>query len=64
MVAMLAFAHWHSIKCRLQADNRRKGHRMTQIGYVLSHEQFRTPHLLDFSVAAERAGFDMLWTSF
>lgn len=36
---------------------------MTQIGYVLSHEQFRTPHLLDFSVAAERAGFDVLWTS-
>ncbi len=36
---------------------------MAQIGYVLSHEQFRTPQLLEFSVAAERAGFDMLWTS-
>ena len=36
---------------------------MVQIGYVLSHEQFRAPHLLEFGVAAERAGFDMLWTS-
>lgn len=36
---------------------------MAQIGYVLSHEQFRTPDLLEFGAAAERAGFDMLWTS-
>jgi TAT-translocated FGD2 family F420-dependent dehydrogenase len=36
---------------------------MAQIGYVLSHEQFRTPELLEIGVAAEQAGFDMLWTS-
>lgn len=34
-----------------------------QIGYVLSHEQFRTPELLEIGVAAEEAGFDMLWAS-
>lgn len=36
---------------------------MAQIGYVLSHEQFRQPELLEIGVAAEQAGFDMLWTS-
>jgi len=51
------------IALRLSRYNAMKGTRMAQIGYVLSHEQFRTPQLLEFSVAAERAGFDMLWTS-
>lgn len=36
---------------------------MAQIGYVLSHEQFPQPQLLEIGVAAEQAGFDMLWTS-
>ena len=36
---------------------------MAQIGYVLSHEQFAAPALLEIGVAAEQAGFDMLWTS-
>lgn len=36
---------------------------MASIGFVLSHEQFPAPRLLDLGVAAERAGFDMLWTS-
>lgn len=34
-----------------------------QIGFALSHEQFPAPRLLDYGVAAERAGFDMVWTS-
>lgn len=34
-----------------------------KFGFVLSHEQFRTPDLLDFAVLAEQAGFDELWTS-
>lgn len=36
---------------------------MAQIGYVLSHEQFSAPELLEIGVAAEQAGFDMLWAS-
>jgi F420-dependent hydroxymycolic acid dehydrogenase len=36
---------------------------MTQIGYVLSHEQFRQPDLLTIGIAAEQAGFDTLWAS-
>jgi TAT-translocated FGD2 family F420-dependent dehydrogenase len=34
-----------------------------KIGFVLSHEQFAAPQLVDFGVAAEQAGFDMVWTS-
>ncbi len=33
------------------------------MGFVLSHEQFPAPHLVEFGTAAERAGFDMVWTS-
>lgn len=33
------------------------------VGFVLSHEQFRTPELLDQAQAAERAGFQYLWAS-
>lgn len=36
---------------------------MATIGYVLSHEQFTAPQLLEFAAQAERAGFDALWTS-
>ena len=34
-----------------------------KIGYVLSSEQSPTPHLVEFGVAAEQAGFDAIWTS-
>ncbi len=33
------------------------------IGYVLAHEQFPVPQLVEYGVAAEKAGFDMVWTS-
>ncbi|MGI4893925.1 MAG: TIGR03557 family F420-dependent LLM class oxidoreductase [Janthinobacterium lividum] len=33
------------------------------VGFVLSHEQFRTPDLVRWGSQAERAGFDYLWTS-
>jgi TAT-translocated FGD2 family F420-dependent dehydrogenase len=34
-----------------------------RIGFVLSHEQFPAPQLIELGVAAEQAGFDELWTS-
>jgi F420-dependent hydroxymycolic acid dehydrogenase len=36
---------------------------MAQIGFVLSHEQFTQPELIELGVAAEQAGFDMVWAS-
>lgn len=33
------------------------------VGFMLGHEQFTVPQLLDFGIAAERAGFDLLATS-
>lgn len=33
------------------------------IGFVLSHEQFRTDQLVGFATAAERAGFASVWAS-
>jgi TAT-translocated FGD2 family F420-dependent dehydrogenase len=33
------------------------------VGYVASHEQFAPSELIEYAVAAERAGFDALWTS-
>jgi len=33
------------------------------VGFVLSHEQFSVPQLLTFGPAAEKAGFDTVWTS-
>jgi hypothetical protein len=33
------------------------------IGFVLSHEQFPAPQLLELGVAAEEAQFDELWAS-
>jgi TAT-translocated FGD2 family F420-dependent dehydrogenase len=41
------------------ADALRKG----MIGFMLGHEQFCVPELLDFGAAAEQAGFDLLATS-
>lgn len=34
-----------------------------KVAFVLSHEQFPAPQLITFGVAAEQAGFDLLWTS-
>jgi TAT-translocated FGD2 family F420-dependent dehydrogenase len=39
------------------------GLRTGMIGFMLGHEQFRVPELLDFGAAAEQAGFDLLATS-
>ena len=36
---------------------------MQQIEFVLSHEQFTVPQLLDLGVAAEQADFDLISTS-
>lgn len=36
---------------------------MAKVGFVLSHEQFPAPKLIELGVAAERVGFDMVWTS-
>jgi TAT-translocated FGD2 family F420-dependent dehydrogenase len=33
------------------------------IGFVLSHEQFTAPQVIEYGVAAEQAGFDMVWGS-
>jgi TAT-translocated FGD2 family F420-dependent dehydrogenase len=33
------------------------------VGFVLSHEQFRTPKLVEIAAAAERAGFTYAWMS-
>ena len=37
---------------------------MKQIGFVLSHEQFPVPQLVELGVAAEQAGFDLISTSY
>ncbi len=34
-----------------------------RVGFVLAHEQFPAPRLVEFGAAAEQAGFDELWTS-
>jgi len=36
---------------------------MAKLGYVLSHEQFTQPELIEIGVAAKAAGFDMIWAS-
>ncbi len=36
---------------------------MVSVGFVLSHEQFTQPRLIDLGIRAEQAGFDMVWTS-
>jgi F420-dependent hydroxymycolic acid dehydrogenase len=37
--------------------------RQAKIGFVLPHEQFPASELIEFGVAAEEAGFDMVWCS-
>src|SRR5690348_10631884 len=34
-----------------------------RVGFVLAHEQFPAPRLVELGVSAEQAGFDELWTS-
>ena len=34
-----------------------------RVGFVLAHEQFPAPRLVELGLAAERAGFDELWAS-
>lgn len=36
---------------------------LPRIGFVLSHEQFPAPQLLELGALAEQAGFDCVWTS-
>jgi TAT-translocated FGD2 family F420-dependent dehydrogenase len=45
---------------RQSVRQRRSG---VKFGFVLSHEQFAAPQLVEFAAAAEQAGFDMVWTS-
>jgi F420-dependent hydroxymycolic acid dehydrogenase len=44
------------------ADLPAPGH-AAPVGFVLAHEQFRTPDLVDFAERAEHAGFGYLWAS-
>jgi F420-dependent hydroxymycolic acid dehydrogenase len=44
-------------------DQNGGGLRKGMIGFILSHEQFKVPDLVEFGVAAENAGFDLLTTS-
>jgi TAT-translocated FGD2 family F420-dependent dehydrogenase len=37
--------------------------RRRMVGYMLAHEQFRVPELIDIGAAAARSGFDLLATS-
>lgn len=39
------------------------GVKQAKIGFVLSHEQFPAAELIEYGVAAEQAGFDMIWCS-
>src|SRR6185312_17256119 len=45
------------------AREKASGLRDGMIGYMLAHEQFTVPELLDIGVAAEQAGFDFLASS-
>ena len=44
-------------------ENGRNSLRQQMIGLMLPHEQFPAPKLVEFAVAAEQAGFDLLATS-
>jgi TAT-translocated FGD2 family F420-dependent dehydrogenase len=46
-----------------QLAGQAKNGRRAAIGFVLPHEQFPVPELIQFGIAAEQAGFDNLWTS-
>ena len=39
------------------------GVKQAKIGFVLSHEQFTAAELIEYGVATEEAGFDMIWCS-
>ncbi|MDQ3554947.1 MAG: TIGR03557 family F420-dependent LLM class oxidoreductase, partial [Chloroflexota bacterium] len=40
-----------------------QGDHMPIVGFVLSHEQFAAPDLVEYAALAERAGFDAVWAS-
>jgi F420-dependent hydroxymycolic acid dehydrogenase len=40
-----------------------EGRPSRRVGYVLAHEQFPAPELIELGAAAEQAGFDAVWTS-
>lgn len=44
-------------------SNQSADRQRARIGFVLSHEQFPVPELLELGQAAERAGFDAVWAS-
>lgn len=46
-----------------QANGGRRSLRHRTMGYMLAHEQFPVPELLELGIAAEQAGFDLLATS-
>jgi TAT-translocated FGD2 family F420-dependent dehydrogenase len=46
------------------AEARPSAHRKAKrAGFVLSHEQFRTPDLVNYAQLAEQAGFERVWAS-
>ncbi|HKM76385.1 MAG TPA: LLM class flavin-dependent oxidoreductase, partial [Candidatus Bathyarchaeia archaeon] len=36
---------------------------MLKLGYATEHEEYQPQQLLDFTVEAEKAGFESVWTS-
>lgn len=55
---------------RIQAQSASSGANLQQkslteptFGFMLPHEQFRVPELVEFGVAAEKAGFDLVAAS-
>lgn len=48
-----------SIRSKPDDNNKKK----KSVYYVLASEQFTTPELVDYGAAAEKAGFDGVWTS-
>lgn len=55
----MAFDQTGGGSSQANSDGLRKG----MMGFMLGHEQFTVPQLVDFGVAAENAGFDLLATS-
>src|SRR3954462_2363289 len=52
-----------SQKCAKSSTQHPRSPLMKQIGFVLSHEQFTVPQLVELGVMAEQAGFDLVSTS-
>src|SRR5581483_7716386 len=51
-------------KSSSQREDSNSGHlRQQMLGFMLPHEQFPVPQLIEFGIAAEAAGFDLLATS-